>query len=264
MVNNSTVECPFCRTVTNIVNNDITKLLKNFALIEVIEDARYSLNKKDVVVVNSNSPPICKNHPHNLAEFVCVTSGCKSQCKLMCRTCEEFGNHKGHTRGLLQEEAAKMRTVLNNSETKLENFCDSIQSCIEQYKNAQRSFESSGATYKAKVKSIEEHFKKIKEMVAQREKETLVELKDAADCCLDDNKKKMEILSVGHQRFKQKLTDMKEFHNINQAGLLSKESQIMELVEMAKIATQSNVVNAPQPTKMDDITINLASFNFGK
>lgn len=50
MVNNSTVECPFCRTVTNIVNNDITKLLKNFALIEVIEDARYSLNKKDVVV----------------------------------------------------------------------------------------------------------------------------------------------------------------------------------------------------------------------
>lgn len=81
-------------------------------------------------------------------------------------------------------------------------------------------------------------------MVAQREKETLVELKDAADCCLDDNKKKMEILSVGHQRFKQKLTDMKEFHNINQAGLLSKESQIMELVEMAKIATQSNVVNA--------------------
>lgn len=51
----------------------------------------------------------------------------------MCRTCEEFGDHKDHKRGLLRDEVNMLKAILKKSEGRLSKFIDTIENSLRDF-----------------------------------------------------------------------------------------------------------------------------------
>ncbi|EFO94206.1 hypothetical protein CRE_30462 [Caenorhabditis remanei] len=181
LVENCAIECPLCRGITSdIVNNDVGTLQKNFGLLDFMRNLKV---ESDVVYVNS--PPQCKTHSYNLAEFVCIKSDCTAEDKLMCRTCEEFGKHKGHQKGLLVEEGMKIRKKVGELINETKSQKELIETHLEKIKSVQDSYASNGDNYKMVVNGVNLHFESIRRIVDEAEEKVLQALRDKSESATD-------------------------------------------------------------------------------
>ncbi|CAI2358006.1 unnamed protein product [Caenorhabditis sp. 36 PRJEB53466] len=215
LVANGQIVCPWCRNTTNVENNDVKVLRKNFGLLQAIYDAKFALNQM-ARELKITSPPRCTVHTYNLAEFVCVTKTCESSDKLMCRTCEEFGVHKGHERGLLQDESERIRQMLRNAEEKLESMTSNTDELISASVKAQLSFSTESDDYKQKVMEINLHFDKMRRLVDEREEEALEMLRSLKSAQIEILQEKEFFLNDRREDIliqKKNLAEMLRFKN---------------------------------------------------
>lgn len=254
MVESFVIECPFCREKSDVPNNDVDTLQKNFGLLEVIETMNYSMGKKQEEIA-VNSPPWCKVHSYNLAEFVCIKKDCESEDKLMCRTCEEFGVHKGHERGLLMEEGTKIRNKLNQVKEKLTIQMEKIENQMSELNSIKSTFTPSGMDYQNKVKIISLHFEKIHREIDEREEELLEEFRSKASTITYDLEKDLSYLEDDLEKTNENCGAIEHALNSRNADLFIK-NPLDDIVVLEFEDTDE----APQ--SMADIEISLPSINW--
>ncbi|CCD61648.1 RING-type domain-containing protein [Caenorhabditis elegans] len=158
LISNSVILCPKkCSETTEVQNGNVESLQKNFGLMQAMEMMEAS---------SSNSPPKCKEHRYNIAEFLCSEHDCPSIDKLMCRTCEEFGVHTGHTKVLMSVEAGKIRDVLECRLKQMKLNAESFTVQLEEFREAM----SNRQLFIEKLSEIKYHFSRIRQLVDEREK----------------------------------------------------------------------------------------------
>ncbi|CCD61650.1 RING-type domain-containing protein [Caenorhabditis elegans] len=209
LLNNGRIVCPFCREPTEIPGNTIKSLHKNFSLIQMIQTKTTDVEKS-----SENCPPKCKEHPSNLAEFVCIEDYCPLKNKLICRICEHTGNHKGHTKELLTSRAAELRRILKRRVMH-------IQSNILKYKSETSVIEGAEKINEQllnmKLKEIKDHFDRIRQSTGEKEKQLTDELTARATKIREmDNTTKANLLLwqqqlSGNSEETEKRIDMNDF-----------------------------------------------------
>lgn len=183
LVSNFKILCPFCRKTTELRENE--NLQTNFALLEAISLFN-DINESVTEPRSSGAPPNCEEHTYNLAEFVCISPNCSSRSKLMCRTCEEFGVHAGHRKGLLQVEAKKVRQNLLERQRKLQVNKKQVDDKIQALEKA--ALKKNDELYKEKYDEITRHYDRIRSSVAEREKTSKEVLKKSVLTSEEDNR----------------------------------------------------------------------------
>ncbi|CCD69626.1 RING-type domain-containing protein [Caenorhabditis elegans] len=220
LLQNSMILCPFCREATNV--STVKDLQKNFALLQAVEHAKTRTEEKDPI----DSPPKCASHQYNFAEFVCIEPTCSSSDKLMCRTCEEFGAHAGHNRGLLQSEAAKLRQFLSGKLSRSEDLASKIDANIEKIGTAQLTNLDDGEVFQEKKVSIIAFYASIRETLDALENDALATLQNIAETNFFTNDLLIAELSESLNRQKRKSAELKLFMKMSNADLLAVNSAL--------------------------------------
>lgn len=161
-IKNSEMQCPTCRGITEVKGGDVKNLQKNFELIKAIEMMKADASKPATSV---DSPPKCKEHPYYLAEFVCVEICCSSKDKLMCRTCEKHGIHKGHVTELLMTEAAKRREIIESRLKQMKLNNQDLEKQVEELKEAN---EYKNEIRIKKFEEVNNHFKELHKLLDEK------------------------------------------------------------------------------------------------
>lgn len=218
LLRNSTILCPFCREATNV--SAVKDLQKNFALLQAVEHTKTKTEEKDSI----DAPPKCASHQYNLAEFVCIEPTCRSSDKLMCRTCEEFGAHAGHKKGLLQSEAAKLRQFLSGKLSRSEELASQIETNIEKIGRAQLTNIDDGEVFQEKKDSIVSYYTTLRMTLDALENEALEKLQNIAEANFSRNEILVAELSESLEKQKSKSAELKLFMEMSNADLLAVNS----------------------------------------
>lgn len=207
MLNNCQIVCPVCRELTEVQGNNVANLHKNFALVEAINMMRTLSTKEEK---SDNCP--CKEHPWNLAEFVCIESLCSSEDKLMCRTCEVVGNHKGHAKELMISKADELRETLKSRLKQMElnkqNFkmeTDVIEQAVIDNEKLLNS----------KLKSMNNHFGQIRQSVNEKEKKLTNDLTTHAKKIRELNNTDKEDMIIWQEQLNELIKLTEERINMN-------------------------------------------------
>lgn len=72
----------------------------------------------------------------------------------MCRTCEEFGVHKGHEKGLLQEECTKLRELMRKARGKLDDAYLKVSENLDGLQKCRLTFSTHGKEYQDEVNRV--------------------------------------------------------------------------------------------------------------
>ncbi|CCD61643.1 RING-type domain-containing protein [Caenorhabditis elegans] len=221
LLKNSAISCPFCRETTSV--SAVKDLQKNFALLQIIEHTKTERVEEED---EADVPPKCATHKYNMAEFVCLDPNCSSDEKLMCRTCEEFGVHAGHSKGLLQTEALKLRTLLKDKLLKSEDQIVQIDKNIEEVDSAQQTNQVDGKVFQDKKDLISVYYTSIRETLDAQEALANQKLREIAESNSASNKLLLEELSESLETQKLKNEKLKSFLGMSNADLLALNSEI--------------------------------------
>ncbi|CCD61645.2 RING-type domain-containing protein [Caenorhabditis elegans] len=213
LITNSCIYCPFCRETTKIRDGKVENLKKNFGLMKAIEIMKNSTTKQDTP---GFSPTKCSAHPYNLAEFVCMGNTCSAKDKFMCRTCEEFGIHKGHARGLLISESAKLREIL---ECRFEKMELNNRIFEEQLKEIRKAGITNITLFNQKVGKVNLHFKKLHRLLSDQEEAIIEKLELSSSKTYELNLEKENKLLQSQEELAKKMERMKTRINLNDTQL---------------------------------------------
>lgn len=144
----------------------------------------------------------------------------------MCRTCEEFGAHAGHNRGLLQSEAAKLRQFLSGKLSKSEDLASKIDANIEKIGTAQLTNIDDGEVFQEKKVSIVAFYASIRETLDALENDALATLQNIAETNFFTNDLFIAELSESLNRQKRKSAGLKLFMEMSNADLLAVNSAL--------------------------------------
>ncbi|CCD61640.1 RING-type domain-containing protein [Caenorhabditis elegans] len=246
LLNYSRIVCPFCREPTEVPGNNIKSLHKNFSLIQVIKTTLVEEAEARII-------PKCKAHPYNLAEFFCVNPDCSSNDKLMCRTCEDFGVHKGHAKYLLITRIENSGNSLQKAISDLQKKLRDIDQNVEELKKAQTLFNENGELFQKKKNQITNFYSKLREKVNEREKEALSELKDVARTARVNNTKSLLTLMQVRSIYDELISEAKE---------LLKKTSATSFREVEAILNRSNAHIMSQekifePNPFENIKVNI-------
>ncbi|CCD63333.1 RING-type domain-containing protein [Caenorhabditis elegans] len=255
---NPEVKCPTCRQPIEVKDRDVNNLVTNFGMLKIIREIEESgKNKK----IDTAGPTWCNAH-QEVAKFICVNTDCDVKCKLMCRTCEEFGDHKDHKRGLLRDEVNMLKAILKKSEGRLSKFIDTIENSLRDFEKAENSLSSDSNAFMDTINEIKGHYDSMRKNIDVREQKSIEELGILAERQLMENRNKVGALKSGHRYFEDKLAEIKRLSLLDESILINEAGNIKSMADATESLVQNPSANTPIPLSIHNVKVELPKFQF--
>ena len=181
-ITSSSVTCPKCQRPTLVPGGNVDQLARNYALMEVIRSLPKSCSSSPetarraaAAAVSSSADPgppsdtlndKCPDHGDHLTSY-CVNDG-----KLICSTCLVYGSHSGHKTLGIKEAAKENRKKLSELNPEVLQQRRRMEVAVADVEAVCESVQKTGGEV---VKSIEDEFHELVELIEERKNQLKVE-----------------------------------------------------------------------------------------
>ncbi|XP_071498906.1 uncharacterized protein [Diadema antillarum] len=160
--------CPTCKADTSIPGlvNNVQRLAKNFAVLEILEGLEESLRGSSSA---TNQVLLCNEHENEPKKVYCLTDK-----EVICIYCQVYGQHKGHECQLVSQVAASNRETLGQLQNDLSAQTAILLPALKHLQDVSSSVQHQEEHI---VWEIRHHFEKLRRKLCRREKEVIGKLK---------------------------------------------------------------------------------------
>ncbi|XP_071951634.1 uncharacterized protein [Antedon mediterranea] len=181
------VRCPSCKTDTIVsgFSNDVERLAKNFAVLEILEGLEDTGDKSSSNI--TNPVLVCNIHEREPKKVYCITDN-----EIICIYCQVYGEHEGHECQLISTAAEEGRQICKQ-------LADEIMKEREKVTLSKKSIHDTVASIRFKeeksMREITHHFEMLRRKLYRRENQIKGKLKNLSSSKVKSLEKQKKQLS---------------------------------------------------------------------